>query len=537
MVKFAAGGKLGHYDGGWFDMAKPETLNFKWSDVGSKPQENRFWRLWLGDVDAGISVKLKGAESDWNSPQGGKTPPPSWANEGHGGVNVTTNNNAVVYKAYTGKLDLSKPQNFNISIVVTPVKDVHTQEARGLHFNKMRIYHVPYGTWESPNLEKIKHDIGANMINIHQGCGLNRYINYPFHPEFMPELAAYVSQARKLGMTVKLYYTMEQMSNHAIDLAAFAQLQGRILLVNVTDGPSQDRSGGHLAANAWVTEHLANSRYAADWWTDVAQIKQEDMGLVLSSTSVYNNYYIEAQRALYQTVGIAGLYLDSFLGERAILKRAKRLGDVIYDMHGGAADSLDVLPFVSRMWTAEGIDWSRGPDYWLIVIASLPFGTYGEMLTSGNQWKGLVFGMTNRCGWSGEDPNGNKDIFRLWDNFGISSAHMYGWWNKSTPVTIISASDTNDVVCTAFVRPGKSTLVFIASWVDNAEDIKININNWDILKLDPKLTQVRAPAFGNINPFGGKAVIKDTQAQWSVPKLQGLALILEHKPNYMSNPA
>lgn len=27
-----------------------------------------------------------------------------------------------------------------------------------------------------------------------------------------------------------------------------------------------------------------------------------------------------------------------------------------------------------------GIDFTRGPDYWLISIAALPFGTFGEML-------------------------------------------------------------------------------------------------------------------------------------------------------------
>ena len=27
-----------------------------------------------------------------------------------------------------------------------------------------------------------------------------------------------------------------------------------------------------------------------------------------------------------------------------------------------------------------GIDFTRGPDYWLVAISALPFGTFGEML-------------------------------------------------------------------------------------------------------------------------------------------------------------
>ena len=52
-----------------------------------------------------------------------------------------------------------------------------------------------------------------------------------------------------------------------------------------------------------------------------------------------------------------------------------------------------------------------------------------------NKWRGMLFGMTNRAGWNGRDPNDNQHLWRLWDQVGIDSARLYGWWNASSPVS------------------------------------------------------------------------------------------------------
>ena len=36
------------------------------------------------------------------------------------------------------------------------------------------------------------------------------------------------------------------------------------------------------------------------------------------------------------------------------------------------------------MWTCEGIDFTQSPEYWLVQISALPFGTFGEMLGADN---------------------------------------------------------------------------------------------------------------------------------------------------------
>jgi len=100
-----------------------------------------------------------------------------------------------------------------------------------------------------------------------------------------------------------------------------------------------------------------------------------------------------------------------------------------YDIHGRAFQNTELLPYVDSMWTAEGIDFTKGPGYWLVAISALPFGTFGEMLggdmtpptpghfcgeSCANKWRGMLFGMTNRAGWVGHDPNDNEHLWKLW---------------------------------------------------------------------------------------------------------------------------
>jgi hypothetical protein len=89
----------------------------------------------------------------------------------------------------------------------------------------------------------------------------------------------------------------------------------------------------------------------------------------------------------------------------------------------------------------------------------------------------MLFGMTNRAGWvggggwNGRDPNDNQHLWKLWDSFSIDEADMYGWWNRSNPVTVTPANA--GIYATAFVRVGTATLVALASW--NESDVDVNI--------------------------------------------------------------
>ena len=47
--------------------------------------------------------------------------------------------------------------------------------------------------------------MGANVAVVHQGSGLNRYINYPFLPQSCEPLKEHVQDAKTRGMRVKIY--------------------------------------------------------------------------------------------------------------------------------------------------------------------------------------------------------------------------------------------------------------------------------------------------------------------------------------------
>jgi hypothetical protein len=112
----------------------------------------------------------------------------------------------------------------------------------------------------------------------------------------------------------------------------------------------------------------------------------------------------------------------------------------------------------------------------------------GEMLQhDGNPWRGMLFGMTNRLGWSpGSDPRG---LWTLWDSFGIEQADMVGWWVHGTPVK----TDRDDVLATSYVRKGNKTLIALASWAPAKVAVKLAID-WNALGLPPGKATLVAPA-------------------------------------------
>jgi hypothetical protein len=78
----------------------------------------------------------------------------------------------------------------------------------------------------------------------------------------------------------------------------------------------------------------------------------------------------------------------------------------------------------------------------------------------GNRWRGMVYGMTVRHPWNTEgvlcDP---RPVWKIWDEFGIESATMKGYWEKDCPVK----TNNPDVYATVYQKEGMS-LIAVASW-------------------------------------------------------------------------
>jgi hypothetical protein len=431
--------------------------------------------VWIGDYNAGLQLKLKGPEDTWdiyNLEAAGI--PSAWGNEGKGGCTVSEEGDRVAVRAYSGQRTLQAGEKllFRFGLLGTPVKPLDRA-----HWSQ-RYYHI-YGPPEDAAR------CGATIINVHQGNELNPYINYPFLTT--AKLSAYVNEAHSLGLKVKIYYTVRELSNHVVEFWALRSLGNEVFV----DGPG----GG----SAWLREHVV-SHYAPAWHSILAT-GEVDAAIVTTGLSRWHNYYLEGLAWLLRNVEIDGLYLDGIGYDRQIMKRVRKVLDrnrpgSLIDFHSGnefpfqnrrispANKYMEHFPYINSLWFGEGYDYNESPDYWLVEISGMPFGLFGEMLEgNGNPWRGMIYGMTARY-YQGADP---KHIWKLWDEFGIQDAEMIGYWVPSCPV---ETSDKN-ALATVY-KKSRRALISLASWAPEPLSCRLSID-WQALGLDPKTAKLSAP--------------------------------------------
>jgi len=491
-------GKTGGY--------RPKTWTWRWDR--NKHQDS----LWVGDVNAGVQLKLKGPNYTWplvNIHYHHKPldMPDAWVNGGRGGCTVTEEGDAVVIRAFSGKRTIEAGQelHFHFGLLVTPVKPLD----RG-HWGN-RYYHRV-----APPAEIAK--TGANVVNIHHANPQNRYINYPFLN--IDQLKPYVAECHRHGLKAKIYYTLRELTNHIAEMPAVRSLGHEVF----ADGPG----GGYT----WLQEHLETG-YIPAWhcWFGNGDVCA---ALVTSGLSRWHNYYLEGLAWLLRRVEIDGLYLDDVGYDRVVMQRVRKVLDrtrpgCLIDLHSwnhfngraGYANCanlyMELFPYVDSLWFGEGFDYNQTPDYWLVEISGIPYGLFGEMLQGGgNKWRGMVYGMTNRLPYSGRPDH----LWKVWDAFGIQDARMIGYWVPTCPVR----PEHKDVLATVYQKKGKA-LIAIASWAKGDVKTKLAIN-WKALGLDPSKAVLTAPA---IPDFQDAATFAPTDPI-PIPKGRGWLLSLEHGP-------
>ena len=96
--------------------------------------------------------------------------PPSWGNEGKGGVDVLQENNDVVINAYSGSRQMKRGDilNYDFELLITPFKTIDKKIKFG-----DRYYHG------GGSITSAK-EAGANIMNIHHGSEFYPFINYPY---------------------------------------------------------------------------------------------------------------------------------------------------------------------------------------------------------------------------------------------------------------------------------------------------------------------------------------------------------------------
>lgn len=478
---------------------RPIKYHWKWD------QKNNQDSVWVGDVNAGLQCSFK--DENYSRPLNTNfyllkplNMPPSWYNDGKGGCLLAeAGKESLLIKSYSGSRTIKTGEelHFNFRLLITPFKMIDTKGQWNTRF-----YH---------HFKPVREiaATGANTINVHHANDINPYINYPFlRPEEMKE---YIDEAHELGLKVKIYYTVRELSNRAPEVFALRSLDDEIL----SYGP-----GGGFS---WLQEHLG-SNYIAGWF--VPRLK--DAAIINSGVSRWHNYYLEGLSWLVKNVGIDGLYIDDVAFDRTVMKRVRKILDrgregALIDLHSanqfnvrdGFANSanlyLEHFPYLNRIWFGEYFDYDSSPDFWLVEMSGIPFGVMGEMLQDGgNPWRGMIFGMTARMPWSGNPA----PTWKVWDDFCIQDAKMVGYWAPSCPVK----TDNKDILATAYIKK-ECVLISIASWAKETVNCRLKID-WGALDIDPDNAQLQAPF---IQEFQESAIFKPSD---SIPVEPGKGWLL-----------
>ncbi|HEV2681750.1 MAG TPA: glycoside hydrolase domain-containing protein [Rhodanobacter sp.] len=460
---------------------RPNNLDWKWN------VENNQDGAWIGTVNAGLEFHLR--DENYQRPlntnfyhQQPLRMPASWSNGGKGGIRLATGRESYSVGAYSGPRTMHAGETLHYDFVmrVTPFKSIKPAE----HFAE-RYFH------KYAELGTIKAD-GANVVNIHHATPINPWINYPFLEA--DAMRGYIDAAHQRGMKVKIYDTIRELSDRAPELPMLESLGHEVI------------SGGKGGGFSWLQEHL-DGDYIAAWHVP----ENRDAAVIDAGQSRWHNYYIEGLDWLARNIGIDGLYLDDVAYDRVTMKRVRKVLEAhrphpLIDLHSanqfnprdGHINSsllyMELFPYIDRLWFGEEFDYEKtSPSYWLTELSGIPYGLMGEMLQhDGNPWRGMLFGMTSRLGWSkGSDP---RPLWQLWDSFGIEQADMVGWWVHDAPVK----TGRDDVLATSYVRHGK-TLIALASWAPQNTTVKLQID-WKALGLKPSNVTLKAPAVEGFQP-------------------------------------
>ncbi|TDW99597.1 glycoside hydrolase domain-containing protein [Dinghuibacter silviterrae] len=461
---------------------RPDSLSWKW-DVAHKNQDG----AWIGNVNEGVQFSLR--DQHYVRPLNTNfyllkplVLPDSWGNEGKGGIEIGQKGKAILVNAYTGARTMHKGDTlyYNFNLLITPFHALNTD------FQWANRFYHKYN-----NLDTIQ-SLGATVVNIHHATPINPWINYPFIE--WARMKGYIDTAHSKGIKVKIYNTIRELSDHAYELPVLRSLGHEVY--------SSGKGGGF----AWLQEHVGDD-YIPAWF--VPEIK--DAAIINSGMNRWHNYYVEGMNWLVQNVGIDGIYLDDVAFDRVTMKRIKRVltqdgHPGIIDLHSAnqydASDGwnnsanlyMEHFPYLNRLWFGEYFDYEKNtPDFFLTEVSGIPFGLMGEMLQGGgNPWRGMIYGMTNRLGWT--DVNDPRPLWALWDAFGMKGSEMLGYWSGHCPVT----TDQPQVLATVYKRKGKA-LVALASWAPGDVQTQLTID-WKALGIDPSTAEILAPEIRGFQP-------------------------------------
>ncbi len=507
------------------------TPDWKWKWDAAKNQD----MLWIGDVNGGLRIKWKA--ENYVRPLvniyysfGPLQMPPSWENNGKGGIDVTDQNTGVVINAYSGKREITAGEilNYDFEMLITPVKLID----KDTKFDDR--YYQGGGRNTSVKIENAK-KAGANIINIHQAEDIYPFINYPYLDENTKALTALVADAHKANMRMKLYYTTRELTKNLPEFWALNSLNGEVIFPGPGNA-SRTEALHPKGPNEWLLKNV-REKYIPAWYDSIKEGKfkgQTDLSVITTPDSRLNNFYVGGLEWMVKNMGIDGVYIDDAALDRFTLMRARKIIDRYrpngkMDLHSwnhfnkwaGFANCLnlymDLLPFFDHVWIGEGRDYNRNPDHWLIEVSGIPFGVTGQMLEGGgNPWRGMVYGITTRAGWTINPPT---EIWKFWDTYKIKNKTLMGYWEKNVPVTC-----SNPLVKASVFVGTDASIIAVANWGAKDEETTLSVD-WDKLGMMPGGYEISIPGIKDFQAKQPDVSLKNI----SIPAKKGYLIVIKKK--------
>ncbi|MEO8415644.1 MAG: glycoside hydrolase domain-containing protein [Ginsengibacter sp.] len=460
---------------------RPARWDWKWDTTKNQDA------LWLGGVNGGLRIKWKA--DNYAAPLvnvyyefGRLHLPASWGNDDKGGVQVSEKKNGVIVNAFSGSRVMLKgeEQHYDFDLLITPFRTMD----KAVQFGA-RYYHS--GTNASTDFIHEADSLGANIINVHQGNDLYPFINYPYSDVNVDALKNFITEVHNDHKRVKVYYTTRELTVNLPELWPFISLGGEVIY----PGPGAvtktvTNPGG---PDPWLKETLRGRKYIPAWvahFTEGKYAGMQDLSVITTPDSRLNNFYVSGLDWMVQHLKIDGIYIDDCSLDRATLRRVRKIlddnrKDANIDMHSwnhfneyaGWASCLnlymDLFPYVDQLWIGEGRNYDTPSDYWLVEISGIPFSIPSQMLQDGgNPWRGMVYGMTNRAGWTGTSPD---PIWRFWDKYDIKDKTMIGYWDRNNPITV-----DNDSIKATLYRGAKESVISIANFGNTDQVCSLHID-------------------------------------------------------------
>jgi len=322
-----------------------------------------------------------------------------------------------------------------------------------------------------------------------------------------------------MPIATKFYYTIRELSSHAVELYALLSLQGEVVLDRdpYPEWPTFCLDWDCHGGAAWLHEHVATN-YSACWQQPLAD-GEVDAAVCDTGVLRWFNYYVEGLKwSISQSPYIDGVYYDGINFDRHAMRRIRKAADQaakeagnarpLLDVHTGRDNSppavsyLPLFPYLDSVWNGEGFNFGKNPGYWLVEISGLIHGMSGDRLGGGasEDFKGMLFGMTQRNYASA------PALWKFWDAYSIVETDMIGWWEDEVPVTLTyhcvngSEPDNMDIHATSYVAYASHTIISIGSWCPTNTNVTLTVD-WAALGMAQQTSAV-VPAIEGMQDQG-----------------------------------